>query len=163
MYLLTLKFGIIFIAFLYVENEDKIKVHKYQFNSLFPIVIVYSIEDILNYLSQKLNFENPLEIVGIEELGDILNIKIPKISFSQNDDEKYQDGCFELAETFDINLIKNNFMFKFLGKTDFLSRFPKLIYEFMKSIMLWIYFISKIVYILDGNYILNCFGLIFVS
>ena len=46
MYLLTLKFGIIFIAFLYVENEDKIKVHKYQFNSLFPIVIVYSIEDI---------------------------------------------------------------------------------------------------------------------
>ena len=129
MYLLTLKFGIIFIAFLYVENEDKIKVHKYQFNSLFPIVIVYSIEDILNYLSQKLNFENPLEIVGIEELGDILNIKIPKISFSQNDDEKYQDGCFELAETFDINLIKNNFMFKFLGKTDFLSRFPKLIYD----------------------------------
>ena len=132
-YLLSFKFGITFIAFLFIDNDDKIKIHKYQYNSLFPIIIVYSLKDIFDYLSQKLNFENPFKKKGIEELSNILNIKIPKITFEENDEEKYQNGCFELAETFDINLIKNNFMFKYLGKIDFLSRFPKLIYDIYKE------------------------------
>ena len=43
-------------------------------------------------------------------MTNILNIKIPKITFEQNEDDKYQNGCFELSETFDINLIRNKYM-----------------------------------------------------
>ena len=48
--------------------------YKFQMNSIISIILVYSPEDILNYLSQKLNYNNPLDNLEFE---DIFNIKIP--------------------------------------------------------------------------------------
>ena len=41
-----------------------------------------------------------------QEFIEFLKIPIPKMNFN-NDNEDYQNGCFELAETFDINLVKS--------------------------------------------------------
>lgn len=104
--------------------------YKFQMNSIISIILVYSPEDILNYLSQKLNYNNPLDSLEFE---DIFNIKIPKITFEQNDEDKYQDGCFELAETFDVNLIKNKFIISFNHEIDYTSEFMKCIHNIYKE------------------------------
>ena len=132
-YLLSLKTGITFLVFLYIENENNIKIKKRLFNYNISIIIVYSINDIIDYLSQKLNFSNPLGGKYTEELGEILNIKIPKITFEQNEEDKYQDGCFELADTFDINLIRNKFVLSYGYNVDFITDFRKDIYYIYKE------------------------------
>ena len=101
---LSMKSGITFMAFVFVENDDKSNILKNQINLLIPTIIVYSLDDINRYLSQKFHFNNPINNNIIEELSEILKIKIPKISFEQNDEDQYQNGCFELAETFDVNI-----------------------------------------------------------
>ena len=101
---ISFKYGITFLVFLYIES-DKIIFYKPSFNFIFPTIFVYSPEDILYYLSQKLKFEHPSEKISKEEIGDIFKIKIPKITFEQNEEDKFQGGCFELAETFDVNII----------------------------------------------------------
>ena len=126
LYTLCLKYGLTFLFFLYVEN-DKIIYYKNPFNSIFSTIFVYSPEDIIHYLSQKFKIEHPLDKKDREELGDILNIKIPKITFEQKKD-KYQGGCFELAETFDVNIIKKSLIFKTLDFLEFLLDFTKDIY-----------------------------------
>jgi hypothetical protein len=128
--------GITFIAILYVENENNINFYKEQIN--FPItnVFVYSPKDIINYLSQKLHFINPLNIPDPEKISNALNIKFPKITFAQNDEDIFQNGCFELAETFDINLIKNKLVLRFFEEIDYVSEFSKIYIIFIKNIML---------------------------
>ena len=74
-FLLSLKTGITFMVFLYIENENNIKIKKRLFNYSISIIIVYSIRDIIDYLSQKLNFINPLGGQYIEEFDEIINKK----------------------------------------------------------------------------------------
>ena len=75
-YLLSLKTGITFLVFLYIENENNIKIKKRLFNYNISIIIVYSINDIIDYLSQKLNFSNPLGGKYTEELGEIFGVEL---------------------------------------------------------------------------------------
>ena len=130
LYLLSIKTGITFLTFLYIEKEDKLNKN---IINILPTVLVYSPEDIINYLNQKLRFLNPFYNPNIEDLGEITNIKIPKITFEQNEEDKYQNGCFELAETFDVNLIRNNFVFRIFGKIDYNTEFYKHIYNIYKE------------------------------
>ena len=125
--------GVSFLAFVYVENEDITKIPKNKLEGIISIIFVNSPEDIINYLSQKLNFHNPIQGPELEEIGDFLNIKIPKITFEQNDEDIYQNGCFELAETFDINLIKNNFIYKVGDRINYKAEFCKYIYYIYKE------------------------------
>ena len=115
--ILSAEFGITFVVFLFIENENNyITFHKNIINDKISIILVYSPEDIIKYLSEKLNYifsSNESEI-----LND-LHGKIPKISFEQNEEEKYQNGCFELAETFDINLIKKKYIINYLDEFDY--------------------------------------------
>ena len=131
-YLLSKKTGITFLVFLYVENENK-KIKKNVYNHYISSIFVYSLNDIVDYLSQNLYFENCLNSKEPEEKGNMINIKIPKISFEQNENDKYQDGCFELSETFDINIIRNKFVFSIGNNIDYLTEFYKYIYYIYKE------------------------------
>ena len=93
-----------------------------------PTICVYTPEDILNYLSQKLSYLNPTD-----EVRQIFDILIPKITFEQNDEDIYQNGCFELAETFDVNLIKNNLLVRFLDQIDYVTEFSNNIFYIYKE------------------------------
>ena len=99
---LSIKTGITFLAIIYVENENNINFYKEQFNYPFPTILVYSLQDIKSYFSRKLNFIDFSDYPEPEEIGDLYNINIPKISFEQNGQDKFQNGCFELAENFDF-------------------------------------------------------------
>ena len=108
--LLSAELGISFIILIYIENEDKILLNKNLLqNYCIPLILVYSPKDIIKYLSKRMNFrmiENIKEILENDpELLEFLKIKIPKINFNEDNNEDYQVGCFELAETFDINLV----------------------------------------------------------
>ena len=128
--ILSAEFGITFIVLLYIEKVDNYVIfHKHNINNILSIILVYSPEDIIKYLSTKFIFKFPSD--DSEILSD-LNIKIPKISFEQNEEEKYQNGCFELAETFDVNLIKNTFSFNYFGSLDF-SEISENIYNIYKD------------------------------
>ena len=59
--------------------------------------------------------------------------KIPKITFEQFDEEKSENGCFELAETFDTNLIKNTFVLSFFNSELFFLEICKNIYNIYKD------------------------------
>ena len=105
---ISVKSGISFMVFIYVENENIMYFHKGQINLFMSTILVYSPEDIISYLTQHFDFINPIDSIETKELAEALDIEIPKISFIQNDEDKFQNGCFELAETFDINLLKIN-------------------------------------------------------
>ena len=122
--------GITFLVFIYTEDDQLTKIIKNRFIPLISVVWVLSLNDILNYLSQNLNFINPLDT---QISGFILNVKIPKISFEQSPEDIYQDGCFELAETFDVNLIKNNFLIRVGQNIDYINEFRKNIYYVYKE------------------------------
>ena len=130
---LSMRSGITFIAILYVENENNINFYKEQINFPITTVFVYSPKDIIYYLSQKLHFINPLNFPEPEMISNALNIKFPKITFVQNDEDIFQNGCFELAETFDINLIKNKLVLRFFEEIDYVSEFSKNIYNIYKE------------------------------
>ena len=55
--------------------EDGEQFYKNQIGFFLTIILVYSNKDILNYLSQKLNFINLMNDPGLEEFA---NVKIPK-------------------------------------------------------------------------------------
>jgi len=131
--LLSFKTGITFLAFLYIENANNKKINKNHINflrSFISIIIIYSPNDILFYLSQKLKFFNPLDLPDLQEL---VNIKIPKITFEQYTQDDYQDGCFELAETFNVDLIKNKLLLCFNDGLDYTTEFTKFIYNIYKE------------------------------
>ena len=130
----SIKLGFTFIAFLLIDKEDNIKIPKNHINSIIiPTILIYSPQDIINYFSQEFILFNSIEAPEINEIGEALNIKIPKITFEQNDEDNYKDGCFELAETFDVNLIRNKFMLKFSYSIDFIWEFSKNIYYIYKD------------------------------
>ena len=130
--LLSAEFGITFIVLLYIENEDNnIIFHKNGNSILISIILVYSPEDIIKYLSQNINFEIPK--YNFEYLNDVLNIKIPKISFDVNNEKDFQDGCFELAETFDTKLIKNKVIISYFDNIEYITEISKNIYEIYKE------------------------------
>jgi hypothetical protein len=94
--LLSAELGITFIVFLYNENKDKnIIFHKCPINYIISIILVYSLEDILSFVST--NFKVDFSHYNLDFIYDFLNVKIPKISFKQ-EEEISQNGCFELAE-----------------------------------------------------------------
>ena len=121
------------MVFIYVENENIMYFHKDQINLFMSTILVYSPEDIISYLTQQFDFINPLNSIETKELAEALDIEIPKISFIQNDEDKFQNGCLELAETFDINLIKNKLVFRFFGEINYMSEFSKYIYDIYKE------------------------------
>ena len=125
---LSYKTGIIFFVFLYIENEKDIKINKIIINSFIPTILVYSPKDIIEYLFQKLNLINYLDYLNIEGIKELSDVKIPKITFEQNEEDKYKDGCFELAETFDINLITKKIIYSIGMNIDYLTEFYKDIY-----------------------------------
>ena len=127
---LTFQSGISFLILLYMENGDNMKLYKNQMYFPLAMILVYSPEDILYYLSKKLHFYNPLDIPN---LGKMFNIKIPKITFEQSVEDNYKDGCFELAETFDVNLIKNNLVVCANDEMDLATNFMKNIYYIYKE------------------------------
>ena len=130
--LLSAETGITFIALIYIENENKsIPFYKNQINLVMSTILVYSPDDILGYLSQNLNFHYNEKY--LEALNDICSIKIPNISFEQKDEEKYDNGCFELAETFDINLIKNKTVLSFNDNIEYTEEFRQNIYYIYKE------------------------------
>ena len=160
--LLSLQTGITFLAFLYIENANNKninKIHIKLFRSFISIIIIYSPNDILLYFSQKLKFFNPLDLPDLKELT---NIKIPKITFEQYTQDDFQDGCFELAETFNVDLIKNNLLLFFNEGIDYTTEFTKFIYTIYKEHnALDIFYNQNCIY-LGWNYILNFFLLIYV-
>jgi hypothetical protein len=101
-------------------------------NYLISTILVYSPQDIINYLSQNLNFCGPIDAMDMKEL---FHIKIPKINYVINaaDLDIYQNGGFELAETFDTNLINNNFILKISDDVDYITDFTKNIYYIYKE------------------------------
>ena len=129
---LCFKYGLTILIFLYAENE-KIVYYKRKINLIFPIIFVYSPKDIINYLSQKFNIEHPSDKKTREDLGDISKMNFPKITFEQGEEDKYHGGCFELAETFDVNIIKKSSVFRVLDFIDFLFDFTKYIYIIYKE------------------------------
>ena len=124
--LLSAESGITFIILLYIENEsNNIIFHKNAINFMISIILVYSPEDILRYISKNVDFKIPTG--DPDYMNDILKIKIPKISYEVNNEEDCQDGCFELAETFDINLIKNKIVLRIFDNID--SNIPDISYN----------------------------------
>ena len=111
--LISAELALSFIALVYIEDENEILFNKMLVTMVLNLtsILVYSPEDIVKYLSKKINFnfiENVKEILEKDpKLLEFLKVPIPKINFDKNNNEDYQDGCFELAETFDVNLIKN--------------------------------------------------------
>ena len=98
-------------------------------NYLISTILVYSPQDIINYLSQKLNFYGPID------MKEFFYIKIPKINYELNaeDLDIYQNGGFELSETFDTNLINNNFILTISDDVDYITDFTKNIYYIYKE------------------------------
>jgi len=112
--LISSELGITFVAILYIENENKILFNKMilKIFGVITVILVYSLEDIIKFLSKQMKFmllDGVKEILENDpELLKFLKIPIPKINFNENcNEEDYQDGCFELGETFDANIIKN--------------------------------------------------------
>jgi len=126
--LLSMESGVTFLAFVYIEDEDIKKIPKKYINSNLPTILVYTPKDILHFLSNKSNFINP-----IDELTQRFEISLPEITFEQNDEDIYQNGCFELAETFDFNLIKNNLVLGHLNEINYTGEFSKRIYSIYKE------------------------------
>ena len=130
-YLLCLEYGLTILVLLYNEN-DEIIYYKNPMNFIFPTIFVNSPEYIINYLSQKFEVIYP-DNNNKEELGELVQLKIPKITFEQCEEDGYENGCFELAETFDINIIKKSLVLRFLGGLEFLYDFCKDIYIIYKE------------------------------
>ena len=145
-FLLSQETGITFLFFLYVENENKKKVQKNHLNNLMQTIFVYSRQDIINYLFQKFNIINPLNEQDNSYYEEYCNIKISKITFEQNEEEKYQGVCFELAEKFDVNIIKYIYYISYNGDDEYYQK------EFYKNM----YYIYKEHNALDLFYGQNC-------
>ena len=127
---LSFESGITFLVFLYIENEENTKIYKDKINFLIPTILIYSPEDILKYLAQKFDFYNPL---STSNLKDIMNLKTSKIPLEQNNEDIFKNGCFELAETFNTNLITKKHVFRFLEGIDYITEFTENVYNIYKE------------------------------
>ena len=132
--LLSAEFGITFIIILYIENFELYKsfIEKKYINlsTMITIILVYSNEDIKKYFSNIKNFNFGINMK--EFLASTNSIK-SKETIKQNDiEEDCQDGCFELAETFNINIVKNKTILNFDDEVDY-SSISDDIYEIYKE------------------------------
>ena len=121
--LLSAELGVTFIIILYIENFELYKsfIEKKYINlsTMITIILVYSTEDIKKYFSNIKNFNFGINMK--EFLASTNSIK-SKETKTQNDiEEDCQDGCFELAETFDINIVKNKTILNFDDEVDYSS------------------------------------------
>lgn len=131
--LLSAELGIAFFVLLYIEDEEnKIIYHKNGISFILPIILVYSPEDIIKYISKMPDFEIPAD-EDDEIFNDLLNIKIPKISFRYDNEDDYQDVCFELAETFDTKIIKDKIVINYYGSILYNKNILKNIYLIYKE------------------------------
>jgi len=120
---LSAEFGITFIIILYVEEnkKDNTLIHKkYTRIALVSIILVYSLEDILRYFSKTFDFHFPINLIEIKNYFDLNKLNQIK-TLDQNKEFDYQDGCFELAETFDTKLITNKSLIIFYDNIDYSS------------------------------------------
>ena len=122
-----MELGITFIIILYVKDDNKCLKH---INFFLPTILIYSTEDIKYYFSQKLNFVFPKNCE--QTISNGFNIKLPKIRFEDGKD-KYKNGCFELVETFDINIIKNKVNLACFGEIDYANDIWENIYNIYKE------------------------------
>ena len=109
-FLLSNQLGITFYVIIYIKDDILFNKIPVTMTIFLPIILTYSPEDIITFLSKTKNF-NLLEDMkksteNDPELLEFLKVPIPKLNFEDNNDD-IQDGCFELSETFDINIIKN--------------------------------------------------------
>ena len=136
--ILSAEFGVTFLILLYIENsENNMLIPKYYINNnrLLYIILVYSTEDILRFFEAKLDlkFINITNDV-IDMLKNNNEVTEKKVLNNDNDeDEDYQDGCFELAETFNFNLVKNKTVFIFNDEIDFKDSISENIYNIYKQ------------------------------
>ena len=124
--LLSAEFGVTFMILLYIENENDSLIYKNYISSMtfISIIFVYSTEDIINYLSETINFQ--FDQSTLELLNSFNIIKPKKMIEPDNKDEEkdnrdYQDGCFELAETFDNKIVKNKTILCYHDEIDYSS------------------------------------------
>ena len=108
--LLSAELGIAFLILIYIEKDILIIPKSYirDYNPI-SIIYVYSTEDILRYFSKELSLACLNSLIDPNEILISLNlIKCNnKDIFDTETEEDYQDGYFELAETFNYNIIKN--------------------------------------------------------
>ena len=108
--LLSAELGITFLILIYIEKDNLLIPKSYIRDcKLISIVYVYSTEDILRY------FKNGLKLISFNGFTYTINclksLNLIKSNnqniFTTKTEEDYQDGCFELAETFNYNIVKN--------------------------------------------------------
>ena len=103
--MLSAELGITFLILIYI-NKENLFISKSYIRDYKPISIIYtySTEDILRYFSKDFSLCD-LNFNGIDYFMS-LNLIESNIqdNFDEETTEDYQDGCFDLAESFKINL-----------------------------------------------------------
>ena len=135
--LLSAELGVTFMILLYIENENDNLIYKNYISNLefISIILVYSITDIINYLSVNIDFQFGPSYIEFLNSFDIIK---PKKGIKQDNKDKekenqdYQDGCFELAETFDNKIVKNKTIYSFHDEIIY-SSISKDIYNIYKE------------------------------
>ena len=116
--LLSAELGITFHILIYIEKDNLLIPKSYIRDcKLISIVYVYSTEDILRY------FKNELKLISFNGFNNTINclksLNLIKSNnqniFTTKTEEDYQDGCFELAETFNYNIIKNKTLINWIS------------------------------------------------
>ena len=134
MILLSAELGISFLIILYIEKNNILFPKSYiRDNNLISIINVYSTKDILRYFSNTNNLKfskNPIDIFKAFDM--IKSEEKEEISDLDNQDD-YQDGCFELAETFNYKIVQNKIILNTDGDIDYYSSISEDIYNIYKE------------------------------
>ena len=115
--------------------------------NIISIIYVYSIEDILNYFSntKNLTFLNS----SIDYVVHLKNLNLIKPSEQKNYDWDtsidYQDGCFELAETFNYKIVENKTILNMVELDSYFSSISDDIYNIYKDHNALDLFINQII------------------
>ena len=137
MILLSAELGITFLIILYLEKNNILFPKSYiRDYNLISIINVYSTEDILRYFSNTNNLKfsnnliNPIDI--LKSFDMIKSEEKEEISDLDNQDD-YQDGCFELAETFDYKIVQNKIILNTDGDMSYYNSISEDIYNIYKE------------------------------
>ena len=134
MILLSAELGISFLIILYIEKNNILFPKSYiRDNNLISIINVYSTKDILRYFSNTNNLKfskNPIDIFKAFDM--IKSEEKEEISDLDNQDD-YQDGCFELSETFNYKIVQNKIILNTDGDIDYYSSISEDIYNIYKE------------------------------
>ena len=143
---ISAEIGITFSILLFIEKDIAFIPKNYiKNNILISITLVYSIEDIINYFSAstRIDFSSGLA----ELLSDYKIIKSTNKEIIEEDEEKdCQDGCFELAETFDDKIVKNKTIISFNDELDYSSISQEMYNIYKEHNALDIFFNQNILY-----------------